>query len=324
MNAATYVIWGLVCIYSIYALRYFAPHKSIAPHDITREWHDAFKCTTSLIHMRHITHPYTWHDSFKYTTWHVSRDSSMCVTSDIWMLQRMEFEGLHVYIWGSPNTRRNAAMCINMMYMQLMDWCRTYECCNVYECESVYVYIWVSHVTQVNAAMCTNVRACMYISGWVMSHVWMLQCVWICERVCVYFKESCHTSVTHECEHCNVYKFDAYVHEGVMQHVWLLQCVWIWKLVCTYMREFCHAYECCNVHELMLMYMRGWCHTYECCKMYKYEGLYVDVWVNRATRMNAAMCIVHTRWRRPIGCLKLQVIFRKRATDYRALLRKMT
>ena len=31
-----------------------------------------------------------------------------------------------------------------------------------------------------------------------------------------------------------------------------------------------------------------------------------------------------TGWRRPIGCLKLQVIFRKKATDYRALLRKMT
>ena len=31
-----------------------------------------------------------------------------------------------------------------------------------------------------------------------------------------------------------------------------------------------------------------------------------------------------TGWRRPIGCLKLQVNFRKRATNYRALLRKMT
>ena len=29
-------------------------------------------------------------------------------------------------------------------------------------------------------------------------------------------------------------------------------------------------------------------------------------------------------WRRLIGCLNLQVIFRKRATDYRTLLRKMT
>jgi len=31
-----------------------------------------------------------------------------------------------------------------------------------------------------------------------------------------------------------------------------------------------------------------------------------------------------TGWQRPIGCLKLQVILRKRVTDYRALLRKMT
>jgi len=30
----------------------------------------------------------------------------------------------------------------------------------------------------------------------------------------------------------------------------------------------------------------------------------------------------HTEWRRPIVCLKLRVIFRKRTTIYRALLRK--
>jgi len=32
----------------------------------------------------------------------------------------------------------------------------------------------------------------------------------------------------------------------------------------------------------------------------------------------------NTEWPRPVGSLKLQVIFRKRATTYRALLRKMT
>ena len=31
-----------------------------------------------------------------------------------------------------------------------------------------------------------------------------------------------------------------------------------------------------------------------------------------------------TGWRRPTGCPKLQVILRKRATNYRALLQKMT
>ena len=33
---------------------------------------------------------------------------------------------------------------------------------------------------------------------------------------------------------------------------------------------------------------------------------------------------VVTGWRRLIGCLKLRVIFRKRATNYRVLLRKIT
>ena len=32
----------------------------------------------------------------------------------------------------------------------------------------------------------------------------------------------------------------------------------------------------------------------------------------------------HTGWQRPIACLELHVIFRKRAIDYRALLREMT
>ena len=35
-------------------------------------------------------------------------------------------------------------------------------------------------------------------------------------------------------------------------------------------------------------------------------------------------CMSHTGWQRPIRCLELQVISRKRATNYRALLRKMT
>ena len=38
----------------------------------------------------------------------------------------------------------------------------------------------------------------------------------------------------------------------------------------------------------------------------------------------AAQALMYTGWRRPIGCLKLQVIFRERATNYKALLRKMT
>ena len=39
--------------------------------------------------------------------------------------------------------------------------------------------------------------------------------------------------------------------------------------------------------------------------------------------MSGAADALETGWRRPTGCLKLQVIFCKRATNYRALLRKM-
>jgi len=42
------------------------------------------------------------------------------------------------------------------------------------------------------------------------------------------------------------------------------------------------------------------------------------------TSQHLIHCLSDTRRRRPMGCLKLQVIFRKRATNYRALLRKMT
>ena len=36
------------------------------------------------------------------------------------------------------------------------------------------------------------------------------------------------------------------------------------------------------------------------------------------------LLIIITGWRRPIGCLKVQVISHKRAINYMALLRKMT
>jgi len=48
------------------------------------------------------------------------------------------------------------------------------------------------------------------------------------------------------------------------------------------------------------------------------------IWVCISLRFCATARVWATGWRIIIGCLKLQVIFRKRATNYRALLRKMT
>jgi len=47
----------------------------------------------------------------------------------------------------------------------------------------------------------------------------------------------------------------------------------------------------------------------------------LHMWIPNSTQICEAIC--GTGWRRPIGFLKLQVIFCKRATNYRAILRKM-
>jgi len=51
---------------------------------------------------------------------------------------------------------------------------------------------------------------------------------------------------------------------------------------------------------------------------------WVWTWLQRACTFTYKYTNSLTGWRRVIGCLKLQVIFRKRATMYRALWRKMT
>jgi len=50
----------------------------------------------------------------------------------------------------------------------------------------------------------------------------------------------------------------------------------------------------------------------------------VCVCVCVCVRVWHATLLITAEWRRPIGCLKSQVIFHKRATNIRALLRKMT
>jgi len=61
-------------------------------------------------------------------------------------------------------------------------------------------------------------------------------------------------------------------------------------------------------------------------RFWLHMNLYCGIWVSwfdgfRGCAMFSGIC--RTRWQRLIGCLKLQVVFHKRATNYRALLRKM-
>jgi len=68
-----------------------------------------------------------------------------------------------------------------------------------------------------------------------------------------------------------------------------------------------------------------------CVHIYTHTHTYVAPRrkANITIHAHKANMMIHARkantgWRRLIGCLKLQVISRKRATNYRALLRKMT
>ena len=64
-------------------------------------------------------------------------------------------------------------------------------------------------------------------------------------------------------------------------------------------------------------------HDIYICK-HKHTRTHLHMQTQAHTHTHTLVCKHISVWRRPIGCLKLQDIFRKRATNYRALLRKMT
>ena len=90
--------------------------------------------------------------------------------------------------------------------------------------------------------------------------------------------------------------------------------------MCTNLKNFRHG-RCRFSADLLFLWL--------CGNLFDYRALHV--WQCIAACCNALQCVAlccsdkgDTRWRRLIGCLKLQVIDRKRATNYRALLQKMT
>ena len=56
---------------------------------------------------------------------------------------------------------------------------------------------------------------------------------------------------------------------------------------------------------------------------FKYTATHCNTLQHTATHCNTLHTIDDTGWSRLVGCPKLQVIFRKRATNYKALLRKI-
>jgi len=74
----------------------------------------------------------------------------------------------------------------------------------------------------------------------------------------------------------------------------------------------CSVLQCFAVYYSVLHCVAAVCSVLQCA-----QGKYICV-IPTEIRERVA------KWRRPMRCLKLQVGFRQRATNYRALLRKIT
>jgi len=93
---------------------------------------------------------------------------------------------------------------------------------------------------------------------------------------------------------------------------------------CTYIVHNLHIHDSqSNIHISITMYIHCSQSTHTCITI---EYTYI----NHNVHMHESRSNIHilytysTWWPRPIGCLKLQVISRKRVTNYRAHLRNMT
>ena len=92
-----------------------------------------------------------------------------------------------------------------------------------------------------------------------------------------------------------------------------------------YVRMYVCMYVCMYVYMYVCMYVLCVC-IYTCTTsqcLYLYVCVYVCMYVHMYVHVYVCMYAC-TGWRRLIGSPKLQIIFHKRATKYRSLLRKMT
>jgi len=84
----------------------------------------------------------------------------------------------------------------------------------------------------------------------------------------------------------------------------------------TYMYIFTCTYTKICIHVCAYIYI--YVYIFTC------TYTYFDIIEQDDRERHVPQSLLATGWRRPIGCLELQVICRKRATNYRAFLRKMT
>ena len=145
------------------------------------------------------------------------------------------------------------------------------------------------------------------------------------EFICVtcWITETSH--VTHMTVPCHTY-------ERVLQHIWII--ILVWREVSTCWITQMRITRQCKLRSRRRD-SRVW-HDSFICVTWRFHTCASETscWTTELTFIRVTLLVYtwdmthshvcNTGWRRLIGCLKLQVILCKRATDYRALLTKMT
>ena len=111
-------------------------------------------------------------------------------------------------------------------------------------------------------------------------------------------------------------------------HGWVVSHIWVSSVA--RMCESCPPYSWVISHDMSsfrLIVCRVWeryTSVHNTTHRERETQVYTTPLIERDTSVHNNTHTQDTGWRRPVGCLELQDIFRKRATNYRALLRKMT
>ena len=108
-----------------------------------------------------------------------------------------------------------------------------------------------------------------------------------------------------------------YIYVYIYLHVYI---IYIYTYIFTYLCVYMHSHTFLHAHDIYIIY-----HTYKeyMSEIFAVSNIYTRMYIHSDTKTHNRHTD-DTGQRRTIRCLELQAIFPKRATNYRALLRKMT
>jgi len=168
----------------------------------------------------------------------------------------------------------------------------------------INVFVATSHVSMHQSShtykcICGD-ESCLYAHTW--SHTYESVLCWRVMSLCV-------RHVTHECSPGDESFFYAWVISHILIRSWR-------RVVCL-----CMSYSPRMNVFVSTSHVYAWVMSHIWICLWRWG---MSVCKSLLTHMNAFIWMHDTGWRRLIGSPKLQIIFHKRATKYRSLLRKMT